>query len=359
MSDLKLGENTITELDRLLTENVQKAAPGIGAEVRASGRTLYRKTVGRMNDPQFEFTNDTVYDMASLTKPIVSATLALKFLDRGKIALDDTLAAHGLFNEEEKAGQLTIKCLITHTSGLIWHYPLYSFGRTRDDYKKAIRSFAANAEMYTKEVYSDLNFMSLAFLLEHISGKTLDILAKEEIFGPLGMNHSGFNPQFEKEIIAPTELTKERGLVWGNVHDENSFYLGGVAGHAGLFSNLEDVSKFVDALLEYRLFSERTFRLMTTPFNEYLGGVFGLGWMMKRPRPAHPSDAFGLTGFIGDYADYGTFGHTGFTGTSLIIDAKRKLSVTLLSNRVHPTRDNLKILRLRRLFHNAVMRGVE
>lgn len=359
MNDLKLRESAKSELDSLLNGNFPDVAPGVSVEVRASGKTLYRESKGRMKDPEFEFSNDTIYDMASLTKPIVTATLALKFLDRGKIALDDNLASLGLFNEDEKAGQLTIKSLMTHTSGLIWHYPLYSFGHTREAYKKAITSFAANAEIYKREVYSDLNFMSLAFLLEHISGATLDELAEKEIFAPLGMKSSGFNPQFVKGRIAPTEITKERGLVWGEVHDENSFYLGGVAGHAGLFSNLEDVSRFVDALLEFRLFSEKTFRLMTTPFNEYIGGIFGLGWMMKQPRPANPSDAFGLTGFMGDYADYGTLGHTGFTGTSLIVDAQRKLSVTLLSNRVHPTRENLKILRFRRLFHNAVMRGIE
>lgn len=359
MTETKMKEEAKSELIDLITGNVPSVSHGMAASVRINGKTVFSKSHGEIKDPAFQFTESTVFDMASLTKPVVTTTLMMKMIDKGKIALEDSLSSLGMFPSSENAGQLTVRSLLSHSSGLIWHYPLYSFGRTRDDYLKGIRAFAASAKMYTKEEYSDLNFMTLAFLLEHLTGKTLDVLAKEEIFEPLGMKNSCFNPIFDKNTIAPTEKTEERGLIWGKVHDENSFYLGGVAGHAGLFSNLEDMGKFSDALINGRLFSFRTLELMRSPANEYLGGTFGLGWMIKLPRHKNPSDSFGFSSFIGDYASFGTFGHTGFTGTSLVIDPERRIAVTLLTNRVYPTRDNVGILRFRRLFHNTVFRNME
>lgn len=362
MSDLagiRLKKEATLELRSLIKEHIPAVAPGMAASVTVEGRSEFAFAEGNIGSPEFHFNKETIFDMASLTKPVVTTTLVMKMLDRGKIALDDSLASLGLFADSGRAAQLTVKSLLSHSSGLIWHYPLYSFGQNREGYLTGIKGFAASASMYTKEEYSDLNFMTLAFLLEHISGKRLDVLAREEIFDPLGMKSSSFNPDFSKDTVAPTEMTEERGLVWGKVHDENAFYLGGVAGHAGLFSNLEDMSRFTSALLECRLFSSSTLNLMSSPANEYLGGTFGLGWMIKLPRPRNPSDSFGFSSFMGDYADFGTIGHTGFTGTSLVIDIKRKIAVTVLSNRVYPTRDNIGILRFRRLFHNAVFRNIE
>lgn len=358
MSEIELKDDTKKELKALIDNNAGKIAPGIAASVTVDGENCFKYANGHMTDPEFYFSEDTVFDMASLTKPIVTTTLIMKYLESGKIALEDTLSSLGLYPDDYLIGQLTVKSLITHSSGLTWHYHLSRFGDTGEDYKKGIAAFGNVAKIYSSEEYSDLNFMTLAFLLEHISGKTLDVLAEEEIFEPLGMKNSGFNPMMDKSKIAPTEITADRGLVWGKVHDENSYYLGGVAGHAGLFSNLEDVEKFSTNLLHNRIISEKTFNLMSTPANEYLGGTFGLGWMIKLPRPSKPSVSFGYSGFIGDYADYGTIGHTGFTGTSLVLDPKRKVAVTILSNRVYPSRDNVGILRFRRLFHNAVFRSL-
>lgn len=359
MSKTELKEGTENELNELIDNATPDVAPGIAASVTIDGKNVFEHAHGEMKDPEFRFSTSTVFDMASLTKPTVTATLVMKFLERGAIALDDSLSSLGLFGEDQLIGQLTVRSLLSHSSGLTWHYPLYSFGKTREDYKKGIAAFGNVAKIYSKEEYSDLNFMTLAFLLEHLSGKTLDVLAKEEIFNPIGMNNTGFNPGMNENSIAPTEITKERGLVWGKVHDENSFYLGGVSGHAGLFSNLEDMRKFSTALIDHRIISKKTLDLMTTPANEYIGGTFGLGWMIKMPKPRNPSDSFGFSSFIGDYAGYGTFGHTGFTGTSLVIDRSNRVAVTILSNRVYPTRDNIKILRFRRLFHNAVFRNIE
>lgn len=356
LSTVELKDEVKNELEELIDENIGKVAPGIVASVTVDGKEQFRHAKGHMTDPEFTFSEGTVFDMASLTKPIVTTTLVMKYLERGKLALEDSLSSLGLYGEDYLVGQLTVRSLITHTSGLTWHYHLSRFGNNREDYKKGIAAFGNVAKMYSREEYSDLNFMTLAFLLEHLSGKTLDVLADEEIFKPLGMKNSGFNPTYDKSRIAPTEITSDRGLTWGRVHDENSYYLGGVAGHAGLFSNIEDVRKFSTALLNNRVVSARTFNLMTAPANEYIGGTFGLGWMIKVPRPRNPSDSFGFSAFMGDYTDYGTFGHTGFTGTSLVLDPKRKVAVTILSNRVHPTRNNVAILRFRRLFHNAVFR---
>lgn len=342
------------KLENFIRENYRSASSGINVLVRSKNFN-FTYWAGEISDLNFKYLRDTMYDMASLTKPVVTATLVMKMVESGKLGLEDTLESLGIYGQEYTAGKLTIKELITHSSGLIPTYPLYKNGKSREDYLRTIALMHERRQYPIVEEYSDLNFILLGLILERISGKSLDRLAQELVFNPLSMKNSTFNPVQETSRIAPTEKDPERGgLVWGKVHDEKSYYLGGVAGHAGLFSTMDDMAIFAEALLSGKVVRKRTLKAMITPQNIHIGGMFGLGWMIKVPRPANPSPSFGYSGFMGDIAPYGTFGHTGFTGTSICLEPETGTFVIILTNRVYPSRESLGILRFRRLFHNLV-----
>lgn len=340
-------------LKNFIDSNYASAAPGMDVLVRGNNFNFEYWT-GSIPELNFSYTRDTIYDMASLTKPVVTATLVMKILEAGKIGLDDTLQSLGIYSPEFAISKLAIRELITHTSGLIPTYPLYKYGTTREDYLRTI-AIMHERRLPVAEEYSDLNYILLGLIIERIMGKNLDDVAQEYIFKPAGMKNSCFNPKADLEKIAPTENDPDRGgLVWGKVHDEKSYYLGGVAGHAGMFSTIEDMGKYVEALLNYKLLKKQTLDEMIQPQNAFIGGMFGIGWMIKVRKPVSPSPSFGYNGFMGDVAPVGTFGHTGFTGTSISIEPLSGTSVIILSNRVYPTRENIGILRFRRLFHNLV-----
>ena len=343
-----------SKIRKFVDQNIPAVSHGISVSVDRGHENIITYTKGEIPELNFKYTDDTVYDFASLTKPLVTTTLVMKYLEDGKLGLEDSLGTVGLFDASDAASNLTVKSLITHTSGLQPDFPLYRYGNGRDAYQKLIGTIAQRAVQSSQEEYSDLNFILLGFMLEQISGKSLDALAKERIFQPLGMDHSSFNPGFSREMIAPTEQTKERGLVWGKVHDEKAFYNNGIAGHAGLFSTLSDTRKLVLSILDGEVVSEATRDLMWQPHTKHVDGTYGLGWIVKQPRPQDPSPAFGFSYFLGDYTSFGTVGHTGFTGPSICIDPRTGLFVTILCNRVYPTRENVNILRFRRLFHNLV-----
>src|ERR1700746_2063431 len=195
----------------------------------------------------------------------------------------------------------------------------------------------------------------MAEIIQRLTGKPLDVLANENIFGPLGMKHSMYNPP--KAIwpeIAPTEFDSElrHRLVRGEVHDENAFAIGGVSGHAGVFSTAPDLAGFCQMLLNggvyahQRILRRATIAQFTTP-QQLSGGTRTLGW-------AVPTEG----GSSGHYFSAHSFGHTGFTGTSIWIDPDRQLFVVLLTNRVHPTRENTKIQKVRPALHDAVMQAL-
>ena len=340
-------------LKNFIDSNYASAAPGMNVLVKGNNFNFEYWT-GSIPELNFSYTRDTIFDMASLTKPVVTATLVMKMLEMGKIGLEDTLQTLGMYSSEFAISRLTIRDLITHTSGLIPTYPLYKYGATREDYLRTI-AIMHERRLPLAEEYSDLNYILLGFVIERITGKTLDEIAQEYIFKPIGMKNSCFNPKANQDKIAPTEKDPERGgLVWGKVHDEKSYYLGGVAGHAGMFSTIDDMGKYIEALLNYKLLKKPTLEEMIQPQNASIGGMFGIGWMIKIRKPISPSVSFGYNAFMGDVAPIGTFGHTGFTGTSIAIEPSSGIFVVILSNRVFPTRENLGILRFRRLFHNMV-----
>lgn len=295
-------------------------------------------------------TPETIYDCASLTKVVVTATLALLLLEEGRFRLASPLA---YWIPEFGREEVTLFHLLTHTSGLPAWSPLYEAGAGKDRIVRAVCETALEREPGTAVAYSCLGFILLGEAIERESGISLDALARERIFAPLGMEASGYLPDpslFPR--IAPTERAGETFL-HGVVHDENARVMGGVSGNAGLFSTAGDLGRFAFAMArsaragesERAFLSPATAALAVRNHTEGLGEARGLGWQLRGES---------LTSPAGDLFSPESFGHTGFTGTSLWIDPKWDLWAVLLTNRVHPTRENTAHLRLRPMFHNAL-----
>jgi CubicO group peptidase (beta-lactamase class C family) len=248
-----------------------------------------------------------------------------------------------------------VRHLLTHTSGLP---PFKEYWRTSTSKQETLRRIFIEPLDYepgTKEVYSDLGIILTAEIIERLTGRPLDELAKTYIFNPLGMKDSMYRPP--KTLwswIAPTEIDKNlrHRLVQGEVHDENAYSIGGVSGHAGVFSTSPDLAAFCQMLLNggvyahNRILKRATVAEFTTP-QELSSGTRTLGW-------AVPTEG----GSSGHYFSKHTFGHTGFTGTSIWIDQDRQVFVVFLTNRVNPTRENMKIAKVRIAVHDAVMQGL-
>ena len=300
-------------------------------------------------------TPETKYDIASLTKVVATTTLVAKLVEGDfPVPLDldakvERYLPEWSGNAQESAQQkewrssVTVRHLLTHTSGLP---PFKEYWRTSKGKQDTLsRIFAEPLEYQpgTKEVYSDLGIILMAEIVERLTGRTLDELANTYIFDPLKMSNTMFRPP--KKLwpqIAPTEIDNNlrHRLLQGEVHDENAAVLGGVSGHAGLFSTAPDLAAFCQMLLNggtyahQRILRRATIAQFTTP-QQLSGGTRALGWVV----PTEGSSS-------GHFFSPHSFGHTGFTGTSIWIDPDRHLFVVLLTNRVHPTRENQKIAKV-------------
>jgi beta-glucosidase-like glycosyl hydrolase/CubicO group peptidase (beta-lactamase class C family) len=307
----------------------------------------------------------TMYDIASLTKVVVTTTLAAKLVEGDfpvPLDLDAKVerylpewvaSANG--QDLEWRHKATVRHLLTHTAGLP---PFKEYWRTSKSKQETVSRIFAEALDYepgTKEVYSDLGIILMAEIIERLTGRTLDDLAKAQIFSPLGMKDTTYRPA--KNLwpwIAPTEFDRNlrHRVVQGEVHDENAFTMGGVSGHAGVFSTAPDLAAFCQMLLNggvyahHRVLKRATVAQFTEP-QPLSNGTRTLGWVV----PTEGSSS-------GHYFSAHSFGHTGFTGTSIWIDPDRLLFVVLLTNRVNPTRENQKIAQVRPALHDAVMQAL-
>jgi len=311
------------------------------------GRLTYADTSPAVDD-------HTRFDMASLTKVIATTTVALMLEEQGRLDIDRTVASYlPGFNAPDKKS-ITVRMLLTHRGGLEAFSPLWKTLRGRDQYLAAINSRPLIYTPDTKSVYSDWDFVLMGLIVEQITGETLDRYTARTIFAPLGMSETGFRPDsVDRRHIAPTELELDppRGQVWGSVHDENAWALGGVAGHAGLFSTAHDMAIFARMLIDggsvgaVRLLSPATIARWTSAQGPRSSRA--LGW----DTPAVHSSA-------GRFFSPRSYGHTGYTGTSIWSDPERGVWVVLLTNRVYPTRNNNKHLSLRREISDAVEQSV-
>jgi len=344
--------------------------PGVVLLVRLKNTILCHEAVGLASTlPSAPATRvNTLYDLASVTKPLATATAILCLVQDGLVHLNQTVGSifRPLINNP--VGEATIRDLLGHRSGLPAWRPYYKqFGlqhgtvlkpdsveKRRDCILDQICHEPLEYRPRSQTLYSDLGFMLLGFVIEHKTNQSLSQYCQERIFDPLGANplifaHSEGVPLYGDGAsldIAPTEQDPWRGrLVQGEVHDENAFILGGIAGHAGLFGTAEAVAALTGAWLEgyggrHAFFDRKLIKEFVT---RQPGSSWALGW----DTPSPPSSS-------GSRFSRSAFGHLGFTGTSVWIDPIPELEVILLSNRVNPTRDNNKIKDFRPMIHDLV-----
>jgi CubicO group peptidase (beta-lactamase class C family) len=287
---------------------------------------------------QIPMARDTVFDLASISK-LFTSILAVQQLERGALELEAPVASYlPDFGRAGKQG-VTIRHLLTHTSGFRAWIPLYAAPTYEEKVQLVYDEAPVNAPG-TAYLYSDLNLISLQLVLERITGRTLDVLLRDEITEPLGLTRTRYNPPASwRPGIAATEDARkpwsglDRGLVWGEVHDENAFSLGGVAGHAGVFSSAWDLAVLGRTLLNggsygrARVLRPESVELMFTDFNtDFPGDEHGLGFELYQHW------------YMGAMATPRTAGHTGFTGTSLVLDPTTDSFLVVLGNSVHPAR---------------------
>ncbi len=293
-------------------------------------------------------TPGTVFDIASLTKVVATTTAVLSLIGSGQLALADAVA--GYLSVAAWSGPVTVRHLLTHTAGLPGSRKFYRWCATREEVLNALRETPLEAPPGTRVAYSDLGFIALGELVAAVAGESLDAAVRRLVTAPLGMDSTSFNPSGPAERFAATEVYDGSPLT-GVVHDENARVMGGVAGHAGLFSTAADLARFAqwwvsgqDGPVPRRL-RQRAARCQTGSLagSDGRAGRRGFGW-------ACPGDRFDI---LGRHWPPTSVSHTGFTGTSLALDPASGLWVVLLTNAVHFGRDATAIKSLRRAVHAA------
>jgi beta-N-acetylhexosaminidase len=305
-------------------------------------------------------TADTIFDIASLTKPIVTTTAVMILAEAKQIDLDAPVTRYlpqfgGAANSDPAHGwraRVTVRMLLLHSAGLAAHRDFYKQAKDKWSVIERLIEEPLVREPGTQIEYSDLGFILLGRIVETLTGESLADFAEQRIFGPLGTTNSRFNPSKKlRARIAPTEKDAafRKRTLRGEVHDENAWAMGGVAGHAGLFSTAGDAAVFAQMMLNGGIYAHHRIVARST-IDEFTkrqaigNSARALGWDV----PVEPSSS-------GRYFSRKSYGHTGFTGTTLWIDPERELFVVLLTNRVHPTRANEKIRQVRPAVHDAIM----
>ncbi len=311
------------------------AAPGAVAIVESRGRVLHRKAYGKRSlfpEPE-ETAPDTIFDCASLTKVVATAPAVMMLVEQGKVRLDDRVTRYlpGFRGSPE----ITVRHLLTHYSGL---RPDLDIEPEWSGYETGIALAYAEkpvAPPGSRFIYSDINYILLAEIVREVSGTRIDAFAQERIFDPLGMTDTGFLPAPGlRPRIAPTERLEDGTILRGVVHDPTTRFMGGVSGHAGMFSTADDLARFARMMLNggrldgARILSPLSVLQMTTPQSPGDKRDRGIGWDIDSPYASPRGDLF----------VEGSYGHTGFTGTSMWLDPFSDSFVLLMTNRVHPTR---------------------
>jgi CubicO group peptidase (beta-lactamase class C family) len=325
----------LASVDRIVSRGITAGGyPGASVVIGRKGYAVFQKGFGKLgwttSSPRVT-ADRSIYDLASLTKVVGTTTAAMLLYDAGRLDLEAPVSTYLPAFSGGWKDSVTVRHLLTHRSGLPAGRDLWRIARTPDEARAAV--LATNLECRPGQcyIYSDLGADILGFVIEAIAGETLDVFLHDKVFEPLGMNDTFYRPADSLTYrIAPTEIAPPRGYpLQGQVHDENAYALGGVAGHAGLFSTAADLSIFAQMMLnggEYngvRVLSDTVVSL----FTRRTAGTRALGW-----------DTAEGTGGAGKFLDSHAYGHTGYTGTSIWIDPERQMFVLLLTNRVHAAR---------------------
>jgi len=324
-----------------LRSQVDSAFPGATIAVGYGDSVVLLAAVGHYGaDDKRPVTTETIYDLASLTKVIGLTTAAMMLVDQGKLDLDAPVQRYVPAFQGADKERVLIRHLLTHSSGMPAWRPLYAEANTREEALALVDTTALLKQPGDTFVYSDLGAITLTQAVEAITGQRLNDFLDSRLFGPLGMRSTRYlPPESWRERIAPTEndTVFRHRLLRGEVHDENAGRLGGVSGHAGLFSTAPDLARFATWLLRLRTIDSLPVRDFTRKQGIPPGSSRALGW----DTPSENSSA-------GTKMGPNAFGHTGFTGTSIWFDPDRNLFIVLLTNRVNPTRTNTKIFQVRR-----------
>ncbi|MCS6864931.1 MAG: serine hydrolase domain-containing protein [Gemmataceae bacterium] len=354
----------LAAIDKATTGAIDRGeCPGAVIVVLHDDQVVYRKAFGHrtLQPHKTTMTTDTIFDLASLTKPIATGTAIMLLIQQGKIRLDDRVSDYWPQFAAHDKDRVTIAQLLLHTSGLIPDNALTDYADGRAKALERIANLKLQGPPGTQFRYSDVGFIVLGELVERISGQPLDQFAHKHVFEPLKMTDTGFNPPPQRrERLAPTGL-RDGKTILGEVHDPRAYRMGGVAGHAGLFSTADDLARYCRMLLRggeldgVRILEEKTVQLFTKPHpvpivskGQESTGLRALGWDVDTS----------YSGPRGDRFKKGEgYGHTGFTGTSIWIDPGTKTAVIILTHRVHPD-DKGNVARLRREVGTIVAQAV-
>ena len=388
-----LTRNTVAQHDTFhgaftILENAiaARAFPGCAGAVTVRGELVAHHASGRFtyDAASASVQPDTIFDLASVSKAVATTTMAMLLYERGLLDLDAPVAAivPEFLTDDPRRSDVTLHMLLAHRSGLPAYEKLFQRARTKDELLAAAFTTDLAADPRARAEYSDIGFIILGIALERLADESLDHFCQREVFGPLGMAHTTFNPPKSwKDRIAPTVNEagveqcgpEQRGegilapvnpaesssiamtfprhrIIQGEVQDENASVLGGVAGHAGLFAPAEDIATFAHCMLNggRPILRPETIELFTRRESSPDSTSRALGW----DTPSQPSQS-------GRRFGPRSYGHLGYTGTSLWIDPERQLSITLLTNRTWPDSQNQAIKQVRPAFHDAVIAALE
>src|SRR3989441_11158220 len=375
--DLSIN-NPEPNISALLAERINSGySPSTVYVIAEHGRPVFTDALGdAVREPETRpATLETIYDLASLTKPLVTGLLCAQLVELGELTVDSSVANYLLEFDRPDKNRITIRELLTHTSGLPAWRPLYLLAVEKEGALASIASETLDARPGEQVIYSDLGFIVLGFLLERLMGSRLDELALNRIMKPLELQHTVFNPvaaagtgvaacetgnAYERDMCEKSfsveSILSYRGwrkeVVWGDVHDGNAHFLGGAAGHAGLFSTAHETLRLANQFIagQSQMLSSETSQLFQQNMTEGMNEARPFAWQFEATLdstagPSLPSDAFG---------------HTGFTGTSCWIDAYRERVFILLTNRTHArTLSFANINAVRREFHSLAVAALD
>ncbi len=357
--DFHMQEERFARAFALIDGAIARSAfPGATLAVILNHRLVAWKGFGRFTyDAESTVVSPTtIYDIASVTKVVATTTMAMMLYERNRLELEAPVVS--VLPEFAMAGEgrrekVTVRMLLAHSSGLPAYVRLFEQAATREELIAMALQTPLAHEPMTRAEYSDIGFIVLGLLLERVAGESSADFCERNIFAPLGMGSTGYGAaEILKTTIAPTVNDKafRMRVVQGEVHDENASVMGGVAGHAGVFSSSHDVARFAHAMLHGggKLVRKETVGLFTRRESAPEGTSRAMGW----DTPSQPSQS-------GHYFSSHSFGHLGYTGTSLWCDPERGLSVTLLTNRVWPDCSSKAITQVRPAVHDAIVEALD
>ena len=364
-SDINPNQDTLQSMTETLHKGIPDSAyPGFVFLGAKDGQVFYYENGGNFtyDNSSKPMEKTTIFDMASITKVMSTTIAAMLLYDKGKLDLDQKVA--GILPGFSANGKenVTFRHLLTHSSGLPAWNPLFKNTdnpekiNSSDEMVEKLLNLPLQQPAGEKTVYSCMGFITLGKAIEKITGKNLDEYVVENIYKPLGMNHTFYNPD-EKYYsqIAPTEIDSTRGgVLQGKTHDENGYYLNGISGNAGLFSTAEDIAIFCQMMLNkgthngVKIFKPETVELFTKLHQVGENQSRGLGWQ----KPTGENSA-------GKYFSPASFGHTGYTGTALWIDPEKQLFGIFLTNRVYPSRNRHNLYKFRSKVFDKLQKALE